>query len=62
MHLHPDDDDDWQPFANGIIADAHGGGELVRLAERPRAVQFVRILMSRVRTAANKARMTFATR
>src|SRR6267378_4377041 len=44
MHLHPDDDDDWQPFANGTIADAHGGSELVRLAERPRAVQFVRIL------------------
>ncbi len=47
MHLHPDDDDDWQSFANGTIADAHGGSELVRLAERPRAVQFVRILMSR---------------
>src|SRR6476619_7651335 len=47
MHLHPDDDDDWQTFANGAIADAHGGSELVRLAERPRAVQFVRIQMSR---------------
>ena len=47
MHLHPDDDDDWQPFANGKIDGAHGDGELVRLAERPRAVQFVRILMSR---------------
>ena len=47
MHLHPDDDDDWQPFANGKIDDAHGGSELVRLTERPRAVQFVRILMSR---------------
>jgi hypothetical protein len=47
MHLQPDDDDDWQPFANGTIADAHGGSELVRLAERPRAVQFVRILISR---------------
>jgi F5/8 type C domain len=46
MHLHPDDDDDWQPFANGKIDDAHGGSELVRLTERPRAVQFVRILMS----------------
>jgi hypothetical protein len=46
MHLHPDDDDDWQPFANGRIDDAHGGSELVRLTERPRAVQFVRILMS----------------
>ena len=47
MHLQPDDDDDWQPFANGTIADAHGGSELVRLAERPRPVQFVRILMNR---------------
>ncbi|MFL6504607.1 MAG: discoidin domain-containing protein [Candidatus Udaeobacter sp.] len=47
MHLQPDDDDDWQPFANGTIANAHGGSELVRLTERPRAVQFVRILMSR---------------
>ena len=47
MHLHPDDDDHWQPFANGKINDAHGGSELVRLTERPRAVQFVRILMSR---------------
>jgi hypothetical protein len=47
MHLHPDDDDDWQPFANGKIDNAQGGNELVRLTERPRAVQFVRILMSR---------------
>ena len=47
MHLHPDDDDDWHPFANGKIDAAHGGSELVRLTERPRAVQFVRILMSR---------------
>ena len=29
------------------IDDAHGGSELVRLAERPRSVQFVRIVMSR---------------
>jgi hypothetical protein len=47
MHLHPDDDDDWQPFENGRIDDARGGRELVRLTKRPRAVQFVRILMSR---------------
>ena len=47
MHLHPDDDDDWQPFTNGKIDDAHGGSELVQLTERPHAVQFVRILMSR---------------
>ena len=47
MHLHPDDDDDWQPFANGKMDDAHGGDELVRLSERPRSVQFVRILVNR---------------
>jgi hypothetical protein len=47
MHLDPDDDDDWQPFANGKIDNAHGGSELVRLAKRQRAVQFVRIIMSR---------------
>jgi len=46
MHLNPDDDDDWQPFINGKIDGAHGGSELVRLTERPRAVQFVRIVMS----------------
>jgi len=47
LHLHSDDDDDWRPFANGKIDNAHGGSELVRLTERPRTVQFVRILMSR---------------
>ena len=47
MHLHPDDDDDWQLFAHGKVDNAHGGSELIRLTERPRAVQFVRILMSR---------------
>jgi F5/8 type C domain len=47
MHLHPDDDDDWQPFAKGIVDDAHGGDELVRICEHPRSVQFVRIVMSR---------------
>ena len=46
MHLHPDDDDDWQPFANGKVDNAHGDSELVRLGQRPRAVQFVRILMT----------------
>ena len=47
MHLHADDDDDdWQPFAHGNIENAQGGDELVRLTERPRSVQFVRILMS----------------
>ncbi len=46
MHLHPNDDDDWHPFANGKIENARGTTELVRLIERPRAVQFVRIVMS----------------
>jgi hypothetical protein len=47
MHLHADDDDDWQPFAHGNVDDPHGGNELVRLAERPRWTRFVRIVMSR---------------
>ncbi len=46
MHLHPDDDDNWQPFAHGNVNDGHGGDELIRLSERPRSVQFVRIVMS----------------
>jgi len=46
MHLQPDDDDDWQPFADGNIENAQGGNDLIRLAERPRWVQFVRIVMS----------------
>src|SRR6266481_1559248 len=46
MHLQPDDDDDWQPFANGNIENAQGGDDLIRLAERPRSAQFVRIVMS----------------
>jgi hypothetical protein len=46
MHLHPDDDDDWQPFAHGIIENAQGGDELIRLTKQPRSVQFVRIVMS----------------
>ena len=46
MHLQPDDDDNWQLFANGEVDNAHGGSESIRLTERPRAVQFVRILMS----------------
>jgi len=47
MHLHPDDEDDWQPFAHGNVDDAHGGDELIRLAERPRTTRFVRIVMNR---------------
>lgn len=46
MHLHPDDeDDDWQPFAHGNIENAQGGDELIRLTERPRSAQFVRVAM-----------------
>jgi hypothetical protein len=47
MHLHADDDDNWQPFAHGNLDNAHGGDELVRLAERPRWIRFMRIVMSR---------------
>jgi hypothetical protein len=46
MHLQPDDDDEWQLFAHGNIENARGGDELIRLSERPRSVQFVRMLMS----------------
>ena len=46
MHLHADDDDNWQPFAHGQVDDARGGDELIRLAERSRSVRFVRIVMS----------------
>jgi hypothetical protein len=47
MHLHADDDDDWQPFARGNVDDAHGDDQLIRLADRPRATRFVRIVMKR---------------
>jgi hypothetical protein len=47
MHLHADDDDDWQQFAHGNVDHAHGGDEIIRLAERPCWVRFVRIVMSR---------------
>ena len=46
MHLHPDNDDEWHPFAHGNIDDAQGGDELIRLTERPRSIQFVRLVMS----------------
>ncbi|MGC2354121.1 MAG: hypothetical protein WA496_12050, partial [Candidatus Udaeobacter sp.] len=46
MHLHVDDDDDWQPFAKGTVADGHGGDELIPLGARARSVRFVRIVMS----------------
>ena len=47
MHLHADDDDDWQPFPYGNVDDAHGGDDLIRLAERPCTARFVRLVMSR---------------
>ena len=47
MHLHADEDDDWQPFARGNIDDAHGDDQLIPLAERPRETRFVRIVMDR---------------
>ena len=46
MHLHADDNDDWQPFANGNIENAEGGDGLVHLGEQPRSTEFVRIVMS----------------
>src|SRR5947208_7521063 len=47
MHLHADDNDDWQIFPQGNVDHARGGEELIRLAERPRSTRFVRIVMSR---------------
>jgi hypothetical protein len=47
MHLHSDDEDDWQPFASGNADNAHGGDQLIRLAERPRSIRFVRVVMTR---------------
>ncbi len=47
MHLHTDEDDDWQPFAHGNVKDGHGGEQLIRLAGHPRSIRFVRIVMSR---------------
>jgi len=46
MHLHPDDDDDWKPFAQGTIDNAQGRAELIRLSDHSASVQFVRIVMS----------------
>ena len=46
MHLHADDDDDWQPFPHGKVDDAHGGDELIRLGAHSRSVRFVRVVMS----------------
>jgi hypothetical protein len=46
MHLHADDDDDWQPFPHGKVDDAHGDDELIRLGAHSRSVRFVRVVMS----------------
>jgi hypothetical protein len=47
MHLHADDDDDWQPFGHGNVNDSHCGDQLIRLEPPPRSIRFVRIIMSR---------------
>ncbi len=47
MHLHADDDDDWQPFGRGNVNDGRGGDQLIRLETPPRSVRFVRIVMTR---------------
>jgi hypothetical protein len=44
--LHPDDDNDWQPFVHGNIANACDDDELIRLSDRPHSTEFVRIVMS----------------
>jgi hypothetical protein len=46
MHLHPDDDDDWQPFTHANIENGRGDDALIRLSDRPRSTEFVRIVMS----------------
>jgi F5/8 type C domain len=46
MHLHADDDDDWQPFGHGKVNDSHGGDQLIRLEPPPRSIRFARIVMS----------------
>ena len=47
MHLHADDDDDWQPFGRDSVNDSHGGDQLIRLETSPRSVRFVRLVMTR---------------
>jgi len=47
MHLHANDDEDWQQFARGNVDDAHGDDQLIRLDDRPRVTRFVRIVMNR---------------
>src|SRR5947208_4003641 len=44
MHVHADDDDDWQLFAHGNVADARIRKEPIRIADRPRAGRFVRFV------------------
>jgi hypothetical protein len=46
MHLHPDQHDDWIPFAGGNVRNANGGTETIRLSEQPVRAQFVRLVMS----------------
>jgi hypothetical protein len=47
MHLHADDDDDWQPFGRGNVNDGRGGDQLIRLEASRRSVRFVRLIMNR---------------
>jgi hypothetical protein len=47
MHLHADDDDDWQPFGRGNVNDGRGGDQLIPLEASRRSVRFVRLIMNR---------------
>ncbi len=44
MHLHPDENDDWKVFANGVVTGSPGGVSSVHLGRE--SIQFVRILLS----------------
>ncbi len=47
MHLHADDDDDWQPLGRANVNDGRGGDQVIRLETPARSVRFVRIVMTR---------------
>src|SRR6266536_3560906 len=47
MHLHADDDDDWQPLGRANVNDGRGGGQVIRRETPARSVRFVRIVMTR---------------
>src|SRR5207247_9119191 len=46
MHLHADDNADWQIFPQENVDHTRGGEEVIRPAERPRSTRFVRIVMT----------------